>query len=53
MTTWAQSSEEGSQSPHRNCFPVPFQEVAQGCEEAEGGSVNEIPFCCSQALFSF
>lgn len=53
VTTCAQSSEEWSQTPHRNCFPVPFQEVAQGREEAEGGGVNEIPLCGSQAFFSF
>lgn len=53
MTTCAQSSEEWFQTPHRNRFPVPFQEVAQGSEEAEGGSVDEVPLCCSQTLLSF
>lgn len=41
------------QAPHRNCLPVPFQEGAQGCKEVDGGRVDKIPLCGSQALFCF
>ena len=41
------------QAPHRDRLPVPFQEGAQGCKEVDGGSVDKIPLCGSQALFCF
>ena len=39
------------QAPHRNRLPVPFQKVAQGREEVDGGRVDEISLGRSQALF--
>lgn len=42
-----------SKAAHRNGLPVPFQEVAQGREEIDGGRVDKIPLRGSQALLRF